>query len=139
VGCGVSAAMRRGVSCGMSAAMRSAVGHGVSAAVGNGTGMILRIATAGDIAASAGSGEAMAAPAVAVAPVGPGTYAEEDAVIEVARTVVPVGCTGVRSVVIVAPLADGRTTNVNANLRAAYGNPDPDLRAGRCRRDCQAG
>lgn len=58
---------------------------------GDGAGMILRIAMAGDVTASAGSGEAMVAPAVRVAPVGPGTHAEEDAVIEVAVTVVAFG------------------------------------------------
>jgi hypothetical protein len=81
----------------------------------DGTGVILGIAMAGDVASATGSGEAMAAPAVCISPVGPGAYAEEDAIVEVAIAVVAVGGAGVWSVVIVAPLADRRgTTEIDA-------------------------
>jgi hypothetical protein len=114
----VSAAVRCSVCCRVSAAM----GCGVIVATGNGTGMILRIATARDVAASAGSGKAMAAPAVRVAPVGPGTNAEEDAVIKVAGTVVAVRYAGIGCVVVVAPLAPRRRAANDSILRAADGN-----------------
>jgi hypothetical protein len=90
------------------------------------------------IASAATAEEAMTAPAVAVAPVGPGTYAEEDAVIEIARAVEAVGRAGIGSVVIVSPLADWRrTAELNANLRDTDGNAD--LRASRCWHKCQTG
>jgi hypothetical protein len=81
VGCRVTAAT---MGCRVTAtAMGCSVGCGMSSAVGDGTGMILRIAMARDVAAAAAAGEAMASPAVSIAPVGPGTDAKEDAVIEV--------------------------------------------------------
>jgi hypothetical protein len=105
--------------CRMTAAARCGVGSGVIATAGYGTGMILRIAMAGDVAASTGSGEAMAAPAVSVAPIGPGTDAKEDAVIEVALAVVACRGAGVGRVVVVAVGTDWRWT--------AYINADADL------------
>ena len=91
------------------------------------------------VVAAAGSVEAMASPAVAVAPIGPGAYAEEDAVVEVAGAVITVGSAGVGGVVIVSPFADGRSANTDADLRAADGDAYSDLRASRCRRKCQTG
>ena len=83
-----------------------------------GMGMILRIAMAGNVASATRSGEAMSAPAVRVAPVGPGTYTEEDAVIEIARAVVANRGAGVGRVVVVAVGANrGRSTDVDGDLR----------------------
>jgi len=62
--------------------------------------------------------KAMATPAVAIAPAGPGAHAQENAVVEVAWTIKAVGRTGVRGVVVVAVLANG----LNADA-----NPDDDL------------
>jgi hypothetical protein len=59
-------------------------------------------ASAAVVVASAVAREAMAAPAVAVAPVAPGTDAEEDSVIEVARAVEAVGSASVGRIVVVA-------------------------------------
>lgn len=99
--------------------------------------MVVTAVRAIGVASAATAVEAMTAPAVAVAPVGPGTYAEEEAVVEVARTIPSVWCTGVGSVVVVAPLADGGAAYLNAN-RAADANTNADLRASCCRRDRQA-
>lgn len=66
--------------------------------------------------------EAMVAPAVAVAPVGPRTDAEEDAVVEVARAVVAVGSATVGGVAVVAVLAGGwRATEVDADADLGLG------------------
>ena len=90
------------------------------------------------VVASTSTVEAMAAPAVAVAPVGPGAYAEEDAVVEVAGPVVAIRGTGVGVVVIVAPGADGgRAADGYSNLRAADGDADTNLRTSRRWRKCQ--
>ena len=91
------------------------------------------------VVAAAGSVEAMASPAVAVAPIGPGAHAEEDAVVEVAGAVITVGGAGIGGVVIVSPFADGRSANADPDLRAADGDAYSDLRASRCRRKCQTG
>jgi hypothetical protein len=92
------------------------------------------------IIATATTVEAMTAPAMAISPVSPGTYAEEDAIVEVAVTVVPVGRACIGSVIIVSPLAGGgRTANADANLRTANGDTNPYLSASRRWHDCQAG
>jgi hypothetical protein len=44
----------------------------------------------------------MTAPAVAIAPAGPWAHAQEDAAIEVPRTVKSIGCAGVRRIVVIA-------------------------------------
>jgi len=83
--------------------------------------------------------EAMTTPAMAIAPVSPGTYAEEDAVVEVAGTVVSVGCASIGGIIVVPPRARRRrTTNRYPNLGPANGHTYPDLRASRCRRERQA-
>jgi hypothetical protein len=76
------------------------------------------------IVTAARAAETIAAPAVVIAPVSPGPYAEEDAVVEVAGAIVAIGCAGVRGVVIVAPPACGRRSANNAILRPADGNAD---------------
>jgi hypothetical protein len=82
--------------------------------------------------------KAMTSPAMVVAPVSPRTYAEEDAVVEVAGTVVPVRSASIGSVVVVAPRAGGRrTANPYANLGTADGYTNPDLRTSRRRRERQ--
>jgi len=85
------------------------------------------IAPAGDIVASASSDEAMRAPAVAIAPVRPWANAEEDAVIEVARTVKAAGCALIGRVLIVAVGAGWRDADIDGDLRVA------------CRREGYAG
>jgi hypothetical protein len=84
--------------------------------------------------------EPIASPAVAISPIRPGTYAEEDAVVKVAGTVVAVGGAGVGIIIVITPRACGRrSTNGDSNLRATDRNADTDLRASRCRRECQTG
>jgi hypothetical protein len=90
------------------------------------------------VVATTGAVEAMTAPPMAIAPVSPRAHAEEDAVVEVARTVIPVRSAGVGSVIVVAPGAGGRrTANPYANLGTADGYTHPDLRTSRCRRERQ--
>jgi hypothetical protein len=90
------------------------------AAVAIMTTMIGIPAAAAVIAASMAVIEvAMAAPAVLVAPAGPRTHAQEDAVEEVIRPVKARGCAAVRRIVVVAPLTDGWNADANDNLRAS--------------------
>ena len=90
-------------------------------------GAIGRHAAAAVIAPAAFADEAMAAPAVPIAPAGPWAHAQEDAVIEISRTVKAIRRAGVRLVVVVAIGTDGLN---------AYA--DHKLRLGRWRQ-CQAG
>jgi hypothetical protein len=64
--------------------------------------MIGFIAAPAVIAASAAITEAMFAPSVSVAPAGPGTHTEEDAVVEVSWPVKAIGRAAVGRVVVVA-------------------------------------
>jgi len=74
---------------------------------------------AGVISTSAGRHEAMAAPAIAIAPVPPGTDAEKDSVIEIARAVEADRGTGVGSVVVITVRANRRRpTDVDGDLCA---------------------
>ena len=74
--------------------------------------------TRGAVASSSCAAEAMAAPAVTVAPVSPGTDAEKDAVIEVARAVEALRCTGIGGVpVITVGAGRRRAADVDADLR----------------------
>ncbi len=77
-----------------------------------------RGAAAATIASAATVTEAMAAPAVAIAPAGPWAHAQEDAVVEVPRTVKANGRAGVRCIVVVAVRTDGLNADVNHNLRS---------------------
>jgi hypothetical protein len=61
-------------------------------------------------------GEAMAAPAVAVAPSSPWAHAQEDAVVEVSWPVIAVGRAGVWGVVVVAVLTNRLHTDADKNL-----------------------
>jgi hypothetical protein len=58
----------------------------------------------------------MAAPAVAVAPSGPGAHAQEDAVVEVPWPVIAIGRAGVGRVLVVAILTNRLHTNADKNL-----------------------
>jgi hypothetical protein len=78
--------------------------------------MIGLIAAAAVIAASAAIVEAMLAPAVAVAPACPGTYAEEDPVVEVSRVVKAHGRAAVGRSFIVAIFANRWNAYFNVNL-----------------------
>ena len=76
---------------------------------------------------------AIAAPAVIPAPAVPGTYAEEDSVIEPLRAVVAVGSAGVGRVIVIAPLTGGWAGNVTVGITAAdaYADGNLGLRRGR--------
>ena len=73
-------------------------------------------AAAAVVAASALTMEAMLAPAVAIAPAGPGAHAEEDAIVEVPRPVKSIGGAGVRRSFVIAPLTDGWNADFDSNL-----------------------
>jgi hypothetical protein len=110
---------------GLSAAARA--GHattaaGVTAAAAGIVTAIGHAAAAAAISSAAILDEAMTAPAVAVAPASPWAHAQEDAVIEIPRSVKTHGSAGVGRVVVVAPGTD----RLNAN-------PNHDLRVGRWR------
>lgn len=84
-------------------------------------GVVAVVVAAAVIPAAAVAGEAMSTPAVSVTPVGPGTDAEEDAVVEVAGAVEAHGCAGVGLVVVVAVLADGLNADFDDDLRVGSG------------------
>ena len=63
--------------------------------------------------------EAMFAPAVTIAPAGPGAHAQEDAVVEIIRPVIARRGTAIRWIFVIAPMTiDGRFADFNDNLRA---------------------
>lgn len=70
-------------------------------------GVVMGIAS-GHVVSASSAVKAMGAPAMTVAPVMPGTYAEEDSVIEVAGSVEADRRTGVRRIVEVSVGADRR-------------------------------
>src|SRR5580658_3780312 len=74
------------------------------------------VSTAGDVPSSATAVEAMFAPTVAVAPVRPGSHAQEDAVIEVARPIKATGRAAVWCVVVIAVGTDRLDAYADANL-----------------------
>jgi hypothetical protein len=81
--------------------------------------MLGLIASTAVVASAASIPEAMAAPAVAITPTGPGAYAQEDAIVEEPRTVKAVGCALVGWIFIVAVRANRRrTADVNADYNS---------------------
>ena len=96
-----------GAYCTASCAYRAASGSEPSAA-------------AVDVTSSTGVDEAMTAPAVSVAPVGPWAYAQKDAVIEVASPIETDGRAGIGWVFVVAVTANRRrTADTDYNLGIA--------------------
>src|ERR1035441_2814220 len=71
------------------------------------------IAAAAVIVASATVVEAMLAPAVTVAPAGPGTHAKEDPVVEESRPIKAFWCAGVGRCFVVAVGADRRNADLD--------------------------
>jgi hypothetical protein len=63
--------------------------------------------TAALIASATTAGEAMAAPTMAIAPVGPWTHSQEDAVVEIAGPIKAAGGAGIGCIVVVTIGADG--------------------------------
>lgn len=68
------------------------------------------------VSSSTTVGEAMIAPAVVIAPVGPRAHAKEDAVIEIARPVKANRSAGVGGIVVVAIGTDGLSPYADGNL-----------------------
>jgi hypothetical protein len=99
------------------AAVRSAVA--IVVAVGIMTMLGLIAAAAVIVASMAMIEVAMFAPAVTITPAGPGTHAQEDAVVEVIRPVKALGRASVRPSFVVAPLANRWFADFNDNLRAS--------------------
>jgi hypothetical protein len=60
------------------------------------------VSAARDVTPSSTTAEAMLTPAVAIAPVRPWAYAQEDPVVEIARPIKTAGCAAVRCIVVVA-------------------------------------
>jgi hypothetical protein len=68
------------------------------------------IATATVVAASTPVSEAMAAPAMAIAPAGPGTNAQKHPVVEVPRTIKAIRRAAIGRIFVIAILASRRRT-----------------------------
>ncbi len=68
--------------------------------------MVGSIAASAVVASAATPGEAMSAPAVAIAPPSPWAHTQEDPVIEISRSIVAIGRAGVGRVVVIAIGAD---------------------------------
>ena len=123
--------MRRGCVRGYGAVADRAAGRGSAAVKGSSATAVRNVVSA------TGSREAMAAPTVGVAPVGPGTDAEEDAVIEVAGAVVSGRRAAVRGVVVIAPAAGRRGSaevDTDMNLSVGFGSGNGGERDGKCSR-----
>src|ERR1039458_7514755 len=75
-----------------------------------------RRAAAATITSATTVAEAMAPPAVAVAPAGPRAHAQENAAIEVPRAVKTIGRAGVRRIVVVAVRTNGWNADVDDEL-----------------------
>jgi hypothetical protein len=74
------------------------------------------IAAATAVASATTISEAMAAPAVAIAPAGPGANAQEDAVVEVPRPVIAIGRAAIGRIFVIAILANrGRTAEADTD------------------------
>ncbi len=65
------------------------------------------ISTDATVASASSAAEAMTTPAMAVAPIRPWAHAQEDAAIEVARSIIATGCTAIRCIAVVAVDANG--------------------------------
>jgi hypothetical protein len=99
----------------------SADSNCVSACVTVSTCVAVSAVTAADVMSSTSADETMAAPTVAIAPVGPGAYAQKDAVIEVARPIETVGRAGIGWVFVIAVGTDRRrTADTDHDLRSAF-------------------
>jgi hypothetical protein len=68
------------------------------------------------VASAAVTSKAMTAPAVTITPAGPGAHPQENAVVEIARTVVARRCALIGSISVVAVRANGLNPNVHRNL-----------------------
>jgi hypothetical protein len=90
----------------------------VSVGIGS---VIGRVAASTCISASTAINEAIAAPPVAIAPAGPRTHAQEDAVVEVARPIETDRRATIWRIVIIAIGANGLNTDGDDNLRASIG------------------
>jgi hypothetical protein len=124
--CGVGSTMRRATAgcCGT----RSGMGRSVGCTTGRATTrcycmatstitcITAPVSTAGDVPSSATAVEAMFAPAVAVAPVRPGSHAQEYAVIEIARPIKATGRAAVWCIVVIAIGTDRLNANADGNL-----------------------
>jgi hypothetical protein len=73
-------------------------------------------AAASVVAATAFTVEAIFAPAVSITPAGPGTHAEEDAVVKVPRPIESIGRASVGWSFVIAPLTDGWDADFDGNL-----------------------
>jgi hypothetical protein len=81
-----------------------------------GTCMARCISAATRIPSSTSIAEAMAAPAVVIAPAGPRAHAQEDTVIEITRSIEPIGRAGIGCIVVVAIGTDGLLPYANHYL-----------------------
>lgn len=85
-------------------------------------GAIGRIAATAAIVSAAAIDEPMLAPAVVIAPAGPGAHAEEDPVIKIAGPVKSHGRAGVGGVVIIAVGTNRLNADANADLNLRMGS-----------------
>jgi hypothetical protein len=97
------------------ASIMTAIGHGAAAAT---------------IASATTVTEAMAAPAVAIAPASPWAHAQEDSVVEVSRPVKTHWRAGVGLIVVIAVRANRWYADVDDDLRASR------WRHGQARKQC---
>ena len=69
------------------------------------------------VASTAFTAEAMPAPAVTIAPAAPGTYAQEDAIVEIARAIIAHGSAFVGCVAVVTVRTNWWNADVDHDLR----------------------
>jgi hypothetical protein len=71
------------------------------------------VSTTFDVDSSPTTAEAMLAPAMTIAPAGPGTHTEEDPVEKESRPIKAYGCAGIGRSFVIAVGADRRNVNIN--------------------------
>jgi hypothetical protein len=114
-----SGAVRRHCMVAASANSRRAAVCDRSTSSASKVAVVSGISASATIASATTFDEAMSAPTMAIAPAGPRTHAEEDAVVEVAWAVKAIGRAGVWRVVVIAVLANrlNATADADDNLR----------------------
>jgi len=110
------ATVDRATAANLAATSDPATAANLASATGK-TAMVGRITAAAAIAPAASFYKPMAAPAIAIAPAGPWSHAQKDAVVEVPRPVKSIRRAGVGRVVVITVLANRLNADADDELR----------------------
>jgi hypothetical protein len=131
--CGMGGAMRRATwCCGMGASNGGVTVRFTSAAAAYRRWTTRAgVSPATDVPSASTMAEAMFTPTVAIAPVRPWTHAQENAVVEIARSIVTTGRAGIRRIAVVPVRTDG-LIDADDNFRADLWRQGQDSEQGCC-------